>query len=603
MVLRPFQLGSLAARHLRPLLLRLVGAAFLCLGVAHADDPPSADQPPAPVEELYRNMLETHPELKDGYTFLSDGWVARFRNGKKEFGRVVRREEDRVVLTFSGQEEVLWETKEGPVEERQNPEEAVPQKTDELPEGGKGIQLGEAKQLDPEVLGKVQKELLGRLWRDQAVRTKPSATAEQMHQVDQKNTRFLKHLIAKHGWIDATRFGQNAANAAFLIVQHSGDLSLMLTALPLIEKDVKAKLLDGGSYALLYDRIRTMQGQPQRFGSQIGKKGEGEWFLFSLEDPDRVDEWRKELGLPPLSEYLARFKSLPAIAGRTKESKQCFLWKVESEHGRLYLLGSLHHGRKDLYPLDPAIEDAYAESQVLSLEVSFNEGGQGAEKMSQVIASPPGKTLKEQLPEELLARLQRQLDTVGPEAGDVLRMRPWAVAMTLDALGSRRLDHSPEYGIDFYFFDKAKQEKKQTVWLESLDEKMSFLTSLDDEVGVLLLEWVLQRLESPKERIAEQFKAWQQGDSVAMVEILWSEFETHPKFQAFLPKMLHERNVRFVERLQSYLSSGQTHFVVIGIAHVLGERGVVQLLREQGARVEQVPPALNTKDSSRGSGG
>jgi hypothetical protein len=151
----------------------------------------------------------------------------------------------------------------------------------------------------------VQSELRQRFKADQEVRT----IGGDMQKVDEANTAWLQTVTRKWGWIDARRFGVEAANAAFLIVQHSGNVQLMTVALPEIEKDVKAKRFpDGQAYALLYDRLQLMLGHKQRYGSQIGRNAKGEMVLLPLENQAKVDEYRKEMNMPPLAEYLALFE-------------------------------------------------------------------------------------------------------------------------------------------------------------------------------------------------------------------------------------------------------------------------------------------------------
>jgi YVTN family beta-propeller protein len=169
------------------------------------------------------------------------------------------------------------------------------------------LKLGEWKELPEETVAAIGAELAKRVAVDQAVRKDPSRHGE-MGKVDADNTAWLRKTVTVHGWIDAGRFGRKAANAAFLLVQHSGDLALMKAALPLIEMDVRAGSLDGQSYALLYDRLQLMQGGKQRYGTQIVKDEEkGGWVVLRLEDPDRVDERRKSIGLGPLKDYLKLF--------------------------------------------------------------------------------------------------------------------------------------------------------------------------------------------------------------------------------------------------------------------------------------------------------
>jgi hypothetical protein len=122
--------------------------------------------------------------------------------------------------------------------------------------------------------------------------------------VDADNTARLRELVRDVGWIDVDRFGPEASDAAFLIVQHSGNLALMLAALPRIELDVRRKLLDAQAYALLYDRVQVMLGEKQRFGTQLGHAADGSYVVMPLEDRARVDDFRREIGLFPLKQYL-----------------------------------------------------------------------------------------------------------------------------------------------------------------------------------------------------------------------------------------------------------------------------------------------------------
>ena len=149
--------------------------------------------------------------------------------------------------------------------------------------------------MEAEAVASIQAELRKRARKDQEVRRGDQSA---MQQVDADNTAWLKQTVVAHGWIDVARFGRQAADDAFLLVQHSGDLALMNAALPKIERDVKAGRLSSQNFALLYDRTEIMQGGKQRYGTQILKdEKSGDWVVGRLEDPERVDERRKAIGL------------------------------------------------------------------------------------------------------------------------------------------------------------------------------------------------------------------------------------------------------------------------------------------------------------------
>lgn len=165
------------------------------------------------------------------------------------------------------------------------------------------MKLVPSKPVPADKLQEIAKELARRKEIDQAVRTDP-AMAKKQPQVDADNYAYLMGLVKEHGWIDATRFGPEAAVAAFLIAQHSGDLGLLLAALPLVEADSKANRIGQSYYASMYDRVQALQAEWQRYGTQLGQNEKGEMVVLPLQDRTKVDEYRKEMGLPPLADYL-----------------------------------------------------------------------------------------------------------------------------------------------------------------------------------------------------------------------------------------------------------------------------------------------------------
>jgi uncharacterized protein YbaP (TraB family) len=43
-----------------------------------------------------------------------------------------------------------------------------------------------------------------------------------------------------------------------------------------------------------------------------------------------------------------------------------------------------------------------------------------------------------------------------------------------------------------------------------------------------------------------------------------------------------------VSKIEDYLRTGETHFVVVGAGHLLGEKGIINLLRQKGYQIEQL---------------
>lgn len=131
-----------------------------------------------------------------------------------------------------------------------------------------------------------------------------SADLHQM-QASADNTAYLRSLILEVGWIDIERFGYPTAVAAFLMVQHSLDLPLMLATIPEIEKSAGPWGRDVDSFALLVDRTRLLQGERQIYGTQVGRV-DGKPVVLPIVDRKGLDGIRGILGMiPPTAlEYL-----------------------------------------------------------------------------------------------------------------------------------------------------------------------------------------------------------------------------------------------------------------------------------------------------------
>jgi hypothetical protein len=122
-----------------------------------------------------------------------------------------------------------------------------------------------------------------------------------------ENQQELEKLIATKGWPKISQVGDRAAGAAFLIIQHS-DVEKQKQYLPTIQKLCETHEASWQDYALMFDRIQVSENKPQKYGSQIRYNQFTDTYeLLPLIDESKVDEWRKEVGLGPLSDYVMQW--------------------------------------------------------------------------------------------------------------------------------------------------------------------------------------------------------------------------------------------------------------------------------------------------------
>jgi hypothetical protein len=123
-----------------------------------------------------------------------------------------------------------------------------------------------------------------------------------MEEVHRKNAARLRELIAQYGWPTEGIAGEDGAQAAWLIVQHSvGEPDFQRAVLGLMQALVAQGDTPAFHAAYLEDRIALHEGRPQRYGSQwVDDPRDGRTRPWKLAEPKRINELRASVGLAPL---------------------------------------------------------------------------------------------------------------------------------------------------------------------------------------------------------------------------------------------------------------------------------------------------------------
>jgi Family of unknown function (DUF6624) len=137
------------------------------------------------------------------------------------------------------------------------------------------------------------------------------ALVARMQAVDTEHTARMKAIIAEHGWPGARLVRRDGAEAAWLLVQHADqDVAFQRQCLALLEAAAARGEASKSDLAYLTDRVLINEGKEQLYGIQSWNDGSVEYVL-PLQDPERVNERRRAVGLGPLPEPM-RIKPLPA---------------------------------------------------------------------------------------------------------------------------------------------------------------------------------------------------------------------------------------------------------------------------------------------------
>ena len=88
------------------------------------------------------------------------------------------------------------------------------------------------------------------------------------------------------------------------MILHTTDTTFQNRYLPIVQKACEEQLISWEFYAMLYDKINIIRNGHQRYGTQyVLDKGRVLSGLYPFEEEDKVAEYRKQVGLVPLSDF------------------------------------------------------------------------------------------------------------------------------------------------------------------------------------------------------------------------------------------------------------------------------------------------------------
>jgi uncharacterized protein YbaP (TraB family) len=273
--------------------------------------------------------------------------------------------------------------------------------------------------------------------------------------------------------------------------------------------------------------------------------------------------------------------------GSQPRQKKDFLWTVKSPKATVYLLGSFHLLKSDAYPLDKNIEAAYKDSQRVVFEADIDNVNTPAfqARMLSLGLYPEGQTLSQNISKETYALLEKNLAEVGLSIDQVGRFKPWLCAVTIAALKLKRMGFDPEYGVDKYFFKKAKEDGKERLFLETLDFQIALFADLGGVEAEAFLKQTLKDLEVVEAMLPDMLSAWETGDAARLESSMTISFKEYP---AMYDRFLVQRNKRWAGFIEQLLAQGGTTLVVVGAGHLVGQDNLLQLLRDKKYTIAQV---------------
>lgn len=285
------------------------------------------------------------------------------------------------------------------------------------------------------------------------------------------------------------------------------------------------------------------------------------------------------------------------------------LWKVTNGKNTLYLLGTVHVDRSNVYPFHKSLRAALASAQTVIFELDFNDQ-EGLAEFAAMQTYSDGTTLKDHISPELYASTVQVFADLGMSEEAVAAYKPWALANSLMSLATQdETTTGAPMAIDLYLNSAAVNAGKQIDAVETYAFQSSIFDTLSPEyqeaylagyVNLALIDDTLEMTEEQKKELQEameyqekqmdaMMETWKAGDAAAFEEI-FDKAAVLESTDELNSRLFTDRDPNMIEYAAKLLEreGENTFFLAVGAGHMVDPGGIVGGLRALGYTVEEL---------------
>ncbi|MCF1427776.1 MAG: TraB/GumN family protein [Shewanella sp.] len=253
-------------------------------------------------------------------------------------------------------------------------------------------------------------------------------------------------------------------------------------------------------------------------------------------------------------------------------------FKLEYQGQTAWLLGSVHVGKADFYPLPDVIDKAFRQSGSLVVEADTGKTDLLPLVRQYGLKQHPLSNSQQQQLADYCAHKQAFCQSI---AG----LAPWLQASQIAMEQFQALGLAPQAGVDEHFL--SRRADKNLYELEGVEQQFAMLASFNSDIQWLMLE---EAIEGTPQDAKALIDAWLSGNNVQLAKLMEGDLQ-QPHQQEFIQKLLWDRNHSMADTVQQLMQDKQIKqplFIIIGAGHLVGRQSIPALLAEKSVIVTKL---------------
>lgn len=262
------------------------------------------------------------------------------------------------------------------------------------------------------------------------------------------------------------------------------------------------------------------------------------------------------------------------------------LWEVRKGKQVSWLLGTIHVGRPEFYPLPPSRLAQLKRADAIVLEADISDTPRAiaaTQKYAMYAEGAPG--LETRLAPALRQRIETVLSRNQLDPVPMMRMKPWMLANVLALFEAAQAGYMPALSVEAYLLRVAKTDNKQVFEFEGIEQQFELFEQAPWATQVAFLEDALKAVETrgARRELNRIVQAWETADRVSLERLLVEMRAQSSVGSRFtVDTILLGRHPKMVRKIETMMADGKSYVFAVGALHLIGPQGLVELLRARG---------------------
>lgn len=273
-------------------------------------------------------------------------------------------------------------------------------------------------------------------------------------------------------------------------------------------------------------------------------------------------------------------------------------YKISDKNNtKIYLLGSIHAADDTIYPLNDTIMNSFNDSDYLAVEVdtlSLQNNFDLSLNLAEKMMYNDSTTIKNHIGDELYNKMVNFLKEKKSYSSLYDNYKPVFFESLFENLIINDAMLKSESGIDMYFLSLASENNKKILEVESAEFQYNLLLNTPLELDKIIIEEYIDNYDLNVSQMKDLYELWKKGDKEQLENILINSEsqnvteEEKKLMENYNQSLIIDRNYGMANVLENYFEKKQNVFCVVGLGHVIGDEGIINLLQKRGYDVVQL---------------